>query len=184
MLAQKFLCAARPATTAGLRRPLSSAAGAQAQSLDARLKADLKAAMKARDKARLPVIKGILSDVLYAEKNLTAGASFSRDSDADVATVIQRAIRRRRDSIESFADGGRQDLADEETAKLAILEGYLPKQLTAEQIEARASQIIQKLGVSGAKAMGAVMRDIDISPAEAPKAKVAEVVKKLLAGSV
>ncbi|KAJ2355298.1 Mitochondrial-processing peptidase subunit alpha [Coemansia sp. RSA 2618] len=158
---------------AALRRGMSSAA--EAQTIDARLKADLKAAMKAKDKVRLPVIKGILSDILYAEKDPASGSSFSRDSDADVATIFQRAIRRRNDSIESFASGGREDLAEAEKVKLAILEGYLPTQLTVEQIEARVSQTIQKLGVSGVKAMGAVMRDTGISPAEAPKAKVAEV---------
>ncbi|KAJ2825496.1 Mitochondrial-processing peptidase subunit alpha, partial [Coemansia erecta] len=163
----------RPATAAAaaLRRGMSSAA--EAQTIDARLKADLKAAMKAKDKVRLPVIKGILSDILYAEKDPASGSSFSRDSDADVATIFQRAIRRRNDSIESFASGGREDLAEAEKVKLAILEGYLPTQLTVEQIEARVSQTIQKLGVSGVKAMGAVMRDTGISPAKAPKAKTA-----------
>ncbi|KAJ2183876.1 Mitochondrial-processing peptidase subunit alpha, partial [Coemansia sp. RSA 532] len=156
---------------------------ADAQTLDARLKADLKAAMKAKDKVRLPVIKGILSDILYAEKNPAGGASFSRGSDADVAAIFQRAIRRRNDSIESFVGGGREDLAETERAKLAILQDYLPTQLTVEQIEERANQVIQQLGVTGSKAMGAVMRDIGINPTEAPKAKIAEVVKRLLTSS-
>ncbi|KAJ2705101.1 hypothetical protein H4S00_007174, partial [Coemansia sp. D1744] len=60
---------------------------------------------------------------------------------------------------------------------------YLPTQLTVEQIEERANQVIQQLGVTGSKAMGAVMRDIGINPTEAPKAKIAEVVKRLLTSS-
>ncbi|KAJ2846898.1 hypothetical protein IWW36_004129 [Coemansia brasiliensis] len=148
-----------------------------------RLKADLKAAMKEKDKVRLPVIKGILSDIMYAEKSPASSSSFSTYSDADVATVIQRVIRRRHESIASFVDGGRPELAEAEKIKIKVLEQYLPKQLTTEQIEARARDIIQKLNVSGAKAIGPVMRDIGISPAEASKARVAEVVKKLLTGS-
>ncbi|KAJ2125578.1 Mitochondrial-processing peptidase subunit alpha, partial [Coemansia sp. RSA 788] len=180
MFAPRLYFRARP-TTAVLRRCLGSTA--DAQTLDARLKADLKAAMKAKDKVRLPVIKGILSDILYAEKNPAGGASFSRGSDADVAAIFQRAIRRRNDSIESFVGGGREDLAETERAKLAILQDYLPTQLTVEQIEERANQVIQQLGVTGSKAMGAVMRDIGINPTEAPKAKIAEVVKRLLTSS-
>ncbi|KAJ1777663.1 hypothetical protein IW142_000864 [Coemansia sp. RSA 564] len=181
MFAPRLYFRARPTTTAVLRRCLGSTA--DAQTLDARLKADLKAAMKAKDKVRLPVIKGILSDILYAEKNPAGGASFSRGSDADVAAIFQRAIRRRNDSIESFVGGGREDLAETERAKLAILQDYLPTQLTVEQIEERANQVIQQLGVTGSKAMGAVMRDIGINPTEAPKAKIAEVVKRLLTSS-
>ncbi|PIA17383.1 GatB/YqeY domain-containing protein [Coemansia reversa NRRL 1564] len=163
-----------------LRRHLTSAAGTQGEGIHARLKADLKAAMKAKDKTILPVIRGVLSDILYAEKNPTAGTAFSKDSDIDVAAVVQRAIQRRRESIQSFADGGRQDLATAEESSLKILSRYLPTQLTTEQIEARAVDIIARLGVSGIKAMGPVMREMGINPAQAPKGRVAEVVKRLL----
>ncbi|KAJ2794599.1 hypothetical protein H4R20_006171 [Coemansia guatemalensis] len=170
----------RRASLVFLRRHLSSAADTQRESIHARLKNDLKAAMKAKDKTSLPVIKGVLSDILYAEKNPVTGATFSKDSDIDVAAVVQRAIQRRRESIQSFADGGRPDLASAEETKLEILSGYLPTQLTTEQIEARAGDVISHLGVSGIKGMGPVMREMGISPAQAPKGKVAEVVKRLL----
>ncbi|KAJ1965347.1 hypothetical protein GGI12_000825 [Dipsacomyces acuminosporus] len=163
-------------------RQYADAAGAQAATLHARLKADLKAAMKAKEKEKLTVIKGILSDILYAEKS-SSGQSFSKESDADVAAVIQRAIKQRHDSIQSYRDGGREDLASAEKAEAELLKAYLPDQLTSEQIEAQVKQVIERLGVSGIKAMGAVMREVDISPAQAPKSKVAEAVKKLLAGA-
>ncbi|KAJ1722925.1 Mitochondrial-processing peptidase subunit alpha [Coemansia erecta] len=145
----------------------------EAATINARLKSDLKAAMKAKEKTKLTVIRGVLSDILYAEKNQTGSTSFSRDSDADVAAVIQRAIKQRRDSIQSYTEGGREDLAQEESAELAVLNEYLPEQMSSEQIEARVKQVIERLGVSGIKAMGTVMKEINISPAEAPKSRVA-----------
>ncbi|KAJ1798515.1 hypothetical protein LPJ59_002450 [Coemansia sp. RSA 2399] len=163
-----------------VRRYADSSAAGATQTINARLKQDLKAAMRAKEKIRLTVVKGILSDILYVEKNPSTGASFSRDSDADVAGVIQRGIKQRNDSIQSYKDGGRQDLVDIEKAELQILEGYLPKQLSSEQIEARVKEVVGRLGVSGIKAMGTVMREVDISPALAPKSRVAEVAKKLL----
>ncbi|KAJ2743539.1 hypothetical protein GGI20_003667 [Coemansia sp. BCRC 34301] len=150
--------------------------------ISARLKIDLKEAMKAREKTRLSVIKGVLSDILYAEKNVTAGVSFSRDSDADVAAVIQRAIKQRNDSIQSYSAGGREDLAKAEEAEIGILTAYLPRQLTTEEIEAQVALAIKRLEIAsgGAKAVGLVMREVDISPALAPRSKVAETVKRLL----
>ncbi|KAJ2802202.1 hypothetical protein H4S07_004748 [Coemansia furcata] len=154
---------------------------AATESINARLKLDLKEAMKAKEKNKLSVIKGVLSDILYAEKNATTGASFSRDSDTDVATLIQRAIKQRNESIQSYTAGGREDLAKAEEAEIGILAAYLPRQLTTEEIEAHVTQVIERLGVSGgAKAIGLVMREVDIGPAQAPKSKVAEVVKRLL----
>ncbi|KAJ2394988.1 Mitochondrial-processing peptidase subunit alpha [Coemansia sp. RSA 2603] len=158
----------------------TAAAAAGNTTINARLKSDLKAAMKAKEKTKLTVIRGILSDILYAEKNQTGSTLFSRDSDADVAALIQRAIKQRRDSIQSYSEGGREDLVQEESAELAVLSEYLPEQLSSEQIEARVKQVIERLGVSGIKAMGAVMKEIDISPAEAPKSRVAEAVKRIL----
>ncbi|KAJ2248617.1 hypothetical protein GGI13_004587 [Coemansia sp. RSA 455] len=152
-------------------------------SINARLKLDLKEAMKAKEKTKLSVIKGVLSDILYAEKNAMTGASFSRDSDTDVATLIQRAIKQRNESVQSYTAGGREDLAKAEEAEIGILAAYLPRQLTTEEIETHVTQAIERLGVGvggGAKAVGLLMREVDISPAQAPKSKVAEVVKRLL----
>ncbi|KAJ1774012.1 Mitochondrial-processing peptidase subunit alpha [Coemansia sp. RSA 1813] len=164
----------RSALCMSVRRYADSSAAEATQTIHARLKQDLKTAMRAKEKARLTVVKGILSDILYVEKNPSTGASFSRDSDADVAGVIQRGIKQRNDSIQSYRDGGRQDLVDVEETELQILESYLPKQLSSEQIEARVKEVVERLGVSGIKAMGMVMREVDISPALAPKSRVAE----------
>ncbi|KAJ2419822.1 hypothetical protein GGF41_004491, partial [Coemansia sp. RSA 2531] len=128
---------------------------ASTTSINARLKLDLKEAMKAKEKTKLSVIKGVLSDILYAEKNAMTGASFSRDSDTDVATLIQRAIKQRNESVQSYAAGGREDLAKAEEAEIDILAAYLPRQLTTEEIETHVTQAIERLGVGvggGAKA--------------------------------
>ncbi|KAJ2791972.1 hypothetical protein H4R21_006236 [Coemansia helicoidea] len=174
---------ARSAVCARSRRWLGTAAEAAGGALHARLKADLKTAMRSKDKTRLGVIKGVLADIVYVEKSPTGGSAFSRDCDADVATVLQRAVQRRRESIQAFSDGGRQDLASAEAERLDVLVGYLPAQLSAEQIEERARATIERLGVAGAKGIGPVMREIGISPAEAPKSDVASVVKRLLGSS-
>ncbi|KAJ1817881.1 hypothetical protein LPJ56_003961 [Coemansia sp. RSA 2599] len=172
---------ARLSTSISARAPIRCyATEPAAATINSRLKSDLKTAMKAKEKARLQVIKSVLSDILYAEKNAASSTSFSRDSDADVATVIQRAIKQRRDSIEKYTAGGREDLAQAEAQEIEVLSGYLPEQLSADQIEARVKLVIQELGASGIKAMGAVMKAVDISAAQAPKSKVAEAVKRLL----
>ncbi|KAJ2623790.1 Mitochondrial-processing peptidase subunit alpha [Coemansia sp. RSA 1358] len=136
--------------------------------------------MRAKEKTRLSVIKGLLSDILYAEKNMATGPKFSRESDADVASVIQRAIKQRHDSVQSYRDGGRDDLASAEEDEIHILGSYLPEQLSSEQIEEHVKEVIERLGASGIKAMGAVMKEVDISPAQAPRSCIAEIAKKLL----
>ncbi|KAJ1948839.1 hypothetical protein FBU59_001408 [Linderina macrospora] len=148
--------------------------------INLRLKADLKLAMRAKEKQRTTVIKGMLSDILYAEKNPQTASTFSRDSDADVATLIQRAIKQRQDSIKQYTDGGRADLAAAEQQEVEILNLYLPEQLSDQDIERRVRETVERLGVSGVKAMGAVMKEVGISPAEAPKSKVAAAAKRIL----
>ncbi|KAJ1676624.1 hypothetical protein EV182_007813, partial [Spiromyces aspiralis] len=120
-------------------------------SIHARLKQDLKDAMRSKLKLKLNVIKGILSDLTYAEKNpqqaaAAGGNGFSKDLDSDVATIIQKAIKRRQESIESFRQNCRDDLADIEQQEIAILQQYLPKQLTDEQIETAALSVMKRLG--------------------------------------
>ncbi|KAJ1912480.1 hypothetical protein H4219_005587 [Mycoemilia scoparia] len=162
--------------------------------------------MKAKDKQKLNVIKGILSDLTYAEKsqllppsNTAAAAaagsvgstppSFSKDNDSDVATIIQKSIKKRQESIESFQNNGRPELADAEKQEVEILSSYLPKQLSDGEIEAIALVTVKRLleakKISGGiKSMGVVMKELDIDTARAPKSRVAGIVKKLLSSSM
>ena len=99
--------------------------------MQARIEGDLKAAMKGGDKRACRTLRLLLSalknEKIQAQRELT---------DEEVEAVLRRAVKQRRDSIEQYDRGGRQDLVDAETEELAILEGYLPKGLSDAEIEA------------------------------------------------
>ena len=120
-----------------------------------RIEGDLKAAMKSGDKRRVATLRLLLSalknEKIQAQRELTG---------EEVEAVLRRAVKQRRDSIEQYARGGRQDLVDAETAELAILEEYLPRGLTEEEIEAELRAIIQEKGFTSAKDVGLAMKEV------------------------
>jgi hypothetical protein len=120
-----------------------------------RIEEDLKAAMKSGDKRRVATLRLLLSalknEKIQAQRDLTG---------EEVEAVLRRAVKQRRDSIEQYARGGRQDLVDAETAELAILEEYLPKGLTEAEIEAELRTIIQEKGFTSAKDVGLAMKEV------------------------
>jgi uncharacterized protein len=120
-----------------------------------RIEEDLKAAMKSGDKRRVATLRLLLSalknEKIQAQRDLTG---------EEVESVLRRAVKQRRDSIEQYARGGRQDLVDAETAELAILEEYLPKGLTEAEIEAELRAIIQEKGFASAKDVGLAMKEV------------------------
>ena len=77
--------------------------------------------------------------------------------DTQVVGVLDKLAKQRKDSIAAFAQAGRTDLVDKETAELAVLEGYLPQRLTAEEVQAEVARIVLDLGAAGAGDMGKVM---------------------------
>jgi uncharacterized protein len=102
-------------------------------SLQLEIKAQMIEAMRAKDQIRLSVIRGLISaftNELVSKKRTPQ----EELSDEEVMTVISRAVKQRKDSIEQFEKGGRQDLADAEKAELVILEAYLPAQMSREEI--------------------------------------------------
>ena len=116
--------------------------------LIARLQNDLNAARKARDKARTLLLSTILADVKNRKIELM------RDlTDDDVRDVLRRGIKRRRESIEMYEKGGRQDLAERERAEVALLESYLPASVSDEELRVA----VQGAMAEGAKNIGAVM---------------------------
>ena len=116
--------------------------------LFARLQSDLNAARKAQDKARTLLLGTILADVKNRKIELM------RDlTDDDVRDVLRRGIKRRRESIEMYEKGGRQDLAERERAEVALLESYLPANVSDEELRVA----VQSAIASGAKNIGAVM---------------------------
>jgi uncharacterized protein YqeY len=120
-----------------------------------RLNEDLKAAMKAGDKERVLVIRTLLSDV----KNEGIRQQ-KRDemSDDGVVQVLMKAVKTRRDSIEQFEKGNRPDLVARERAQIAIIEQYLPAQLSEEEIRAVVAQCKEEAAQSGKVEVGTVMK--------------------------
>ncbi|MCX6031437.1 MAG: GatB/YqeY domain-containing protein [Chloroflexi bacterium] len=123
--------------------------------LEERLNADLHDAMRANDQTRKLAIRAVKTAVTEAKVSGTEARTLS---DADVLAIIGKQVKQRRDSIIEFAKGGRQDLIAQEEAEIAVLEVYLPKQLTEAEIRARAQAVIAELGVSDMKGLGPVMK--------------------------
>ena len=120
--------------------------------LQQRLQDDMKDAMRSRDAARLSVIRFIRSAVHNEE--IERGSALEDDG---VTDVLNRMAKQRGDSIDAFKKGNRQDLVDKEEAELAVVLGYLPQQLTEDEVAALAREAIQELGASGRRDMGKVM---------------------------
>lgn len=120
--------------------------------LEEKLMTHLKEAMKSGDKLRLSVIRQLRADVKNAEI-----AKQKRLDDSDVLGIISKAAKQRRESIDEFKKGRRQDLVDREEAELAVIMGYLPQQMSREEIVAAARQVIEEVGARGPGDKGKVM---------------------------
>ncbi len=125
-------------------------------SLKDKITEHIKAAMKAKDKVRLETVRSIKKVILEEEVNARAAGKDSL-TEAQEMDILARLAKQRRDSIEQYTQVGRQELADQEAAELAILEEYLPKQLSDDQIAQIIDEIIVQVGASSAKDMGKVM---------------------------
>jgi uncharacterized protein YqeY len=132
--------------------------------------------MKSKDKLRTETLRGLKSAIKYAE--IEAGTDFG---DEDVLAVIGRQAKQRRDSIAEFEKARRTDLVEKETAELAILEQYLPAQLSEAEIKEKAEVVIAELGVSDMKGMGQVMKSLMVElKGQADGKIVNQVVRELL----
>jgi len=125
-------------------------------SLTETLNGDLKAAMKARDKQSLSVLR-MLKSALMNEK-INAGHDLTADEEV---SVISRELKQRRESLSEFEKADRQDLVDGVQAEIAIVEKYMPKQLSDDEVKQIVAATIQQVGATGkgdfGKVMGAVM---------------------------
>jgi hypothetical protein len=147
-------------------------------SLKDRITEDMKAALRAKDSARLGAIRFLQAAIKQREVDERVEAD-----DAAVMSIIDKLIKQRRDSIGQFEAAGRQDLVDKETAELALLQSYLPPQLTDAELEAAVDAVIAETGSSGAAAMGKVMAALKPRiAARADIGKASALVKKKLAG--
>ncbi len=130
--------------------------GIRIMSLKDKITEEIKAAMKAKDKVRLETVRSIKKVILEEEVNARAAGKESL-TEAQEMDILARLAKQRRDSIEQYTQVGRQELADQEAAELAILEEYLPKQLSDDEIAQVIDEIIVQVGASSAKDMGKVM---------------------------
>ena len=121
-------------------------------SLKNKITDDMKTAMKAGDKDRLKVVRMILAAVKQVEVDTRTELD-----DAAVLGVLEKMVKQRRDSVEQFRQGGRDDLADNELAEITVLEAYLPEQLDQAEIDALIDEAIQATGAASMRDMGKVM---------------------------
>ncbi len=120
------------------------------------IKAALVTAMKSGDKARTGTIRLIQSAIKNRDIELRTGAA-PADDDAVVTEVLQKMIKQRRESIALYEQGGRQELADAENAEVAVIEAFLPAQMSEDEARAAIDAIVTETGASSVKDMGRVM---------------------------
>jgi uncharacterized protein len=146
--------------------------------LKERLDEDLKAAMRAKEQLRLDTIRGLKSAIKYREIEVMKSLE-----DAEVLGVVASEIKRRRDSVEQYRAGNRQDLVDKEEAEIVVLQAYLPAQLGEAELRAKVDEVVKRVGAQGMKDMGAVMKALlpEVQGRAEGKA-VSEMVKARLSG--
>ena len=115
---------------------------------------DIKKAMLARDKVRLEALRGAKKEFLEAK---TAKGANGELSDENATEIIVKMVKQRKESAKIYLDNNRKELADNELAEAAVLEEYLPKQLSPEELEAELKAIIAETGAAGPRDMGKVM---------------------------
>jgi hypothetical protein len=120
------------------------------------IKAALVTAMKSGDKARTATLRLIQSSLKNRDIELR-GASAPADDDVTVTEVLQKMVKQRRESVALYEQGGRQELADAETAEIEVIEAFLPRQMSEEEAKAAIDAIVAETGASSVKDMGKVM---------------------------
>jgi hypothetical protein len=121
-----------------------------------KIDADLKDSMRAKTELRTSVIRMLKSAIKYKEVEPNAKPI----DDAVVLQIVGTLIKQRRDSVEAFRQGGRADAAEKEEQEIVILQGYLPQQASAEELQKEVAAAIQAAGAKGPKDMGAVMKAV------------------------
>ena len=139
---------------------------------------DIKSAMKAKDKVALETLRNIKKCFLEAK---TAPGANDSLTDADALKIMQKLVKQGKDSAAVYTEQGRQDLAEAELAQVAVIERYLPKPMSAEELETALKAIIAQVGAAGPKDMGKVMGVASKSLAgKAEGRAISDAVKRLL----
>jgi hypothetical protein len=117
---------------------------------------DLKTAMKAGEKDRVGTLRLINAAIKSADIEARPSGK-DKISDTDILSVLAKMVKQRRDSIDQFVAGGRQDLADKEQSEISVIEAYLPKQMSEDEAKTAIAAVIAETGAAGPKDMGKVM---------------------------
>ena len=148
-------------------------------SLKEQITEDMKTAMRAKDAERLGTIRLLLA----ALKQKEVDERIELD-DVMVIAIVDKLVKQRKDSVTAFTEGGRQDLADKEASEIKVLETYLPKRMSAEEVAAEVKAIVVELGASGPGDMGKVMGAVKARLAgKADMGQVSAAVKAALSGA-
>ena len=147
--------------------------------LEQQIQEDIKAAMKAKDAVATAATRAIKGEILLFK---TSEGGSKEVTDGDVLKMIQKLIKQRKEAAEQFVAAGRQELADNELAEAAVMEKYLPKQLSEAEVEEKVKAIIAETGATSIKDMGKVMGAANKALAgQSDGRTISTVVKRLLA---
>lgn len=124
-------------------------------SLKQKIDKDLKQALKSKDSLRLGVLRMLKSEIRY--KEIEKGSELSSD---EMVSVLSSSVKRRKDSIQQFEKGGREDLVSQEKAELEVILGYMPEQLSEEKLIEIISQAIKEINATGPSDLGKVMKSV------------------------
>ena len=142
-----------------------------------RLTSDMKSAMREKDQVKLDTIRFVMAAIKYREIELRPEAI----TEDEVISVLKKLAKQRKESIEQYQAGGRQDLVDKETAELKILELYLPAQMSREQLEKIISEVMSEVKATSVKDMGTVMKAVMAKTAgSADNKMVSEIIRSKL----
>ena len=146
--------------------------------LEQQIQKDIMEAMKAHDESRLNATRGIKSEILHAK---TSGTEHEL-SDADVLKIIQKLVKQRKESAELYTQGNRPELAEKELAEMKVMEAYLPKALSEDEVRNILKEVVAEVGATGPKDMGKVMGAATKKLAgQADGRLISTIVKELLA---
>ena len=126
-------------------------------SLRARISEDLKTAMKAKDTLRLSTLRLITAAIKDRDIALRGEGEDREMSDEEITAVLSRMVKQRQESARAYEEGGRLELVEREEAEIAVIEGYLPRQLTAAEVEAAINETVAELEAATIRDMGRVM---------------------------
>jgi len=162
-------------------------------SLREKIEADFKKALKEKKELTLSTLRMLRAALIDREKQkrfqLLSKESFSEEelanrvklSDEEIIQVVSSQVKKRKESIEAYKKGGREDLVEREEKEIEVLKNYLPEQLSKEEIEKMVKEIINKIGASDIKDMGKVMKEIlEKIKGKADGKTISEIVKRLL----